>query len=443
MRLVIVGGGGFRTPLVFGALCAAKSLPLREVVLVDDDRGRLSVMAAVLGELATKYSAAPEILVGEDEAALDGADVVFSAIRVGGLAGRVADERVALGLGVLGQETTGPGGLAYGLRTVGVADRLAAAIARRAPEAWTINFTNPAGLITEAMRSRLGDRVVGICDSPVALARRCAGALGRDLADLRVDYAGLNHLGWLQGLWDGPTNLVPALLADPARLDFEEGRLFGARWLAELGSIPNEYLYYYYFAREALAGVASGATRGEFLREQQNAFYAEARAAAHPLAVWQRVRRERDASYLAEARPAGQERDIADIEGGGYEGVAVAIMGALLDDRPAEVIVNVPNAGTIPGLPDDAVVEVPCRVDRSGFAPRPVTPLAGHQLGLVQQVKECERLVIEAARTGSVAAAVKAFAVHPLVDSVSVARQLLDGYRAAIPEVDAVFGTQS
>ena len=438
MRLVMVGGGGFRTPLVYRALCRAETIPVEEVVLLDTDPDRVAVMARILNQISEE-SPGPSVRTAEGEAGLDGADVVFSAIRVGGLAGRVADERVALGLGVLGQETTGAGGLAYGLRTVPVADRLAAAIARRAPGAWTINFTNPAGLITQAMRDRLGDRVVGICDSPVALARRCAAALGRDLASLRIDYAGLNHLGWLHGLWDGPANLLDELLAHPERLGFEEGRLFGADWVRTLGAIPNEYLYYYYFTREALAGIAGGPTRGEFLRDQQSAFYAAVRDDLRPLAAWERVHRERDESYLAEARPAGQARDEADLAGGGYEGVALDIIRAIAEDRPADVVVNVPNAGTLPGLPDDAVVEVPCRVDASGFAPRPVTPLAGHRLGLVQQVKECERLVIEAARTGSVAAAVEAFAVHPLVDSVIVARQLLNGYRAAIPEVAAVF----
>ena len=168
-----------------------------------------------------------------------------SAIRVGGLAARVQDERVALGLGLLGQETTGPGGIAYALRTIPVARSIAERVRAVAPQAWFINFTNPAGMVTEAMRDVLGDRVVGICDTPITMARRAAGLLGVDpRTRVELDYVGLNHLGWLRSLEQGGRDLLPGLLADhDALTGFEEGRLFGAAWLRALGSIPNEYLH--------------------------------------------------------------------------------------------------------------------------------------------------------------------------------------------------------
>ena len=160
---------------------------------------------------------APAVSVTTDlDRALDGGDFVFSAIRVGGLEGRTVDERLALGLGLLGQETTGAGGVGYGLRSVPAALHIARRVQALAPDAWVINFTNPAGLVTQAMQSVLGDRVVGICDSPLGLARRAAGALGHDLADLEIDYAGLNHLGWLSGLRLDGRDLLPELLADAA-----------------------------------------------------------------------------------------------------------------------------------------------------------------------------------------------------------------------------------
>ena len=178
-------------------------------------------------------------------------------MRVGGLEGRTADERIALDLGLLGQETTGPGGVGYGLRTVPVALDVARRIRRLAPDAWVINFTNPAGLVTQAMQSVLGDRVVGICDSPLGLAKRAAGALGHDLDDLEIDYAGLNHLGWLTALRLDGRDLLPDLLADERALEaIEEGHLFGTEWLRDLGSLPNEYLFYYYFTRDAIAQIA-------------------------------------------------------------------------------------------------------------------------------------------------------------------------------------------
>src|SRR3954469_20353288 len=213
MRLTILGGGGFRVPLVHGALLRTRS-PITEVVLHDVDTGRLSAIGRVLTAQAAGARAAPRIGATTDlTAALTGADFVFSAIRVHGLYGRVIDERVALAEGVLGQETTGAGGVSYGLRTVPVATAVARRIALVAPQAWVINFTNPAGLVTQAMAAHLGDRVIGICDSPSALGRRVVRALGlipsgaRRPAPLavpddppgrvRLDYAGLNHLGWL------------------------------------------------------------------------------------------------------------------------------------------------------------------------------------------------------------------------------------------------------
>lgn len=450
LRLTILGGGGFRTPLVYGAVLADRSeRRVTDVVLYDPDETRLRAIGHVLAEQAERHTRsspgwpAPTVTTTTDlDAALESADFVFSAIRVGGLEGRTADERVALDLGLLGQETTGPGGIAFGLRTVPVAVDVAERAKRVAPEAWVINFTNPAGIITQAMQAVLGDRVVGICDSPLGLAKRAAGALGLGLDAVQVDYAGLNHLGWLQGLRVDEQNVLPELLADPARLDaLEEGQLFGAEWLQGLGAVPNEYLYYYYFTRDAIASIRDGErTRGEFLLGQQAGFYAAVTDSTEGAwGVWDRVRRERNATYMQENRAEGRSRDEADVVGGGYEGVALALMGAIARDEPATLILNVANAGTLPGLPVDAVVEVPCRVTGAGPRPLPVTPLSGAALGLVQQVKAVEELTIRAAREGAEATAVEAFGLHPLVDSVTVARELLAGYRARIPSLDKVF----
>ncbi len=445
MRLTILGGGGFRVPLVYRALLT-DTAPRRvdEVVLYDTDPDRLTAISHVLHQLGEGHEHPPTVRASTQlDESLAGADFVFSAVRVGGLAGRTADERVALQLGLLGQETTGPGGLAYGLRTVPVAVRIAERIAAVCPDAWVINFTNPAGMITEAMQQILGERVVGICDSPVGLGRRAARALGLDPARTTVDYVGLNHLGWLRGLRHEGREVLAELLADDRALaGIEEGRLFGAEWIRALGAIPNEYLYYYDFTRDAVAAIRGGPdTRGEFLLRQQTDFYRA--VAARPdtaLAQWQRVRQERDATYMAESREhsGAGERDEADVAGGGYEGVALDLMAAIARGEQVTMILNVRNGHTIEGLPPQAVVEVPCSVDANGARALSTGPVAGSQLGLIQQVKAVEQLTIEAARTGSARTALTAFALHPLVDSVSTARLLLDGYRAAIPELAAV-----
>jgi len=444
MILTVLGGGGFRVPLVYGALLRDTGQPrVDQVVLYDVDAKRLSAINAVLERMGAGHERPPKVRTTTDlDDALRGATFVFSAIRVGGLEGRTADERVALDLGLLGQETTGPGGIAYGLRTVPVAVHIAERVAAICSDAWLINFTNPAGMITEAMQGVLGEHVIGICDTPIGLARRAGRALGLELDLTSPDYVGLNHLGWLRGLSHRGRDVLPDLIGNEHLLNgIEEGRLFGHEWIADLGAIPNEYLYYYYFTRDAVASIRGAAdTRGEFLLRQQGAFYAEtARVPTAAFQEWQRVRQERDETYMAESRDATTERDAADIVGGGYEGVALALMEAISRGERSTMILNVRNGSAVPGLPADAVVEVPCAVDADGAHPLATRPLLGHQLGLIQQVKAVEQLTIQAATSGSVRTAVKALALHPLVDSVSTAQILLEGYRSRIPSLDSVF----
>ncbi|GAA2650646.1 family 4 glycosyl hydrolase [Paractinoplanes durhamensis] len=430
LKLTILGGGGFRVPLVFGALLGPDS-PIGTVVLHDVDHGRLSAIRRVLAAQAAAVSAAPAVEATTDlTEALTGADFVFSAIRVEGLAGRVIDERVALGEGVLGQETVGAGGVAFGLRTVPVATAIARRIALVAPSAWVINFTNPAGLVTEAMAAHLGDRVIGICDSPSALARRVVRALGNPAA--RVEYAGLNHLGWLTGVHNGSENLLPQLLKDDDGLaSFEEGRLFGASRLRELGAVPNEYLHYYYDTADMVrAELDATETRGEFLLRQQEECYREL-ASDDPLGAWEAALRQRDATYMA-LEGLG-ERD--DAEGGGYERIALALMMAIARNQPTSLIVNVRNRGTIAALDDDAVVEVPCEVDAAGAHPYPGAFVPSHGIALVRRIKTTERAVLAAAAEESRAIAVRAMALHPLVDSVPIARRLIDAYIARLPSL--------
>ena len=469
MRVSILGGGGFRVPLIARQL-AAGGLPVSRLTLYDTDPGRLAVMAGVLGgdpELSFEGGRArlPVTAAGLDEA-LRGADVIFCALRPGGLDGRVRDERAALALGVLGQETVGAGGLASAARTVPVADAIARRIAELAPDAWVISMTNPAGIVTEVMAAALGPRVIGVCDSPVGLIRRACVAAGLDpgpslgaVTDrVDADYLGINHLGWLRGLRADGAELLPGLLRDPGRLRLtEEGRLFGPDALRSLGAIPNEYLYWYYAGREALRDVqAAGRTRGEHVRARQLAFYAAAAAAlsggagpADAAKLWQAANDERNRSYFAELRTgemAGQ-RDEADVAAGGYESVAIALASALSGGPAARLILNVRNGDTVPALRPDMVIEVPCQVDGEGPVPLPVPAPTAHQLGLMSVVRASERDIADAAllvsgrlsdlgdlgadareRAGDLA--LRAFVSHPLVGSLDAARALA---AAALP----------
>jgi 6-phospho-beta-glucosidase len=291
VKLTIVGGGGFRAPLCYGALLARRdALGLEEIVLHDVDATRLERISTVLrGQAAESGEALPFRTTTDLDDAVEGAAFVFSAIRPGGLEGRVADEAVPLAHGILGQETTGPGGICFALRTIPAMVAIAESVAARAPEAWLVNFTNPAGMVTEAAQRVLGDRVIGICDSPSGLCRRVARALGREPGALWFDYFGLNHLGWLRGVRDGGRERLGDLLADDARLaSFEEGRLFGGEWLRTLGMIPNEYLSYFYSGADTVAALRESAeTRGAHLLREQAAFYAaRGQAPAAALAAW-------------------------------------------------------------------------------------------------------------------------------------------------------------
>lgn len=491
MRLAILGGGGFRVPLVFRALSGGQYAGLiSDVTLYDTDPVRLRAISNVLDSMPDGGLSKPSITATTDlDRALTGADIVFAAIRPGSTAGRVSDERVALELGLIGQETVGAGGISYALRSIPEMLRIAERLNELSPHAWLINFTNPAGMVTEALQQVLGKRVIGICDSPIGLVRRAARAVNMPATSSLsgVDYVGLNHLGWLRGLEHDGVDRLPALLADASKLSsFEEGRVFGPRLLKLLKAIPNEYLFYYYFQAEATRALTgSGQTRGEFIAAQQEELYARlagsgdsgdtaegpgigggvgggagaehdneasatlddviggspgtATTTPTPYELWDSARRSREAGYLAEARTDEEKRDESDLAGGGYEAVALAVMNAVLTDTRAHLILNVRNGSTIACLPASCVIEVPSIVDGSGAEAMPVRPLSLHQRGLMTEIKAVEESVIEAVTEGSRDAALRAFTLHPLINSANLAGRLLEGYEQAFPELEQLW----
>ncbi len=464
MRLLIAGGGGFRVPLIYRALASGRFAGLvTELVLYDVDPSRLAAVTAVLRSMPAGPGAGLPVRAATSlPDALAGTQMVFAAVRPGGTAGRVADEKVAQDLGLLGQETTGAGGISYALRTIPHMLELARQMKEHSPEAWLINFTNPAGMVTEALVPVLGSRVIGICDSAGGLVQRAARAAGVALPDGRLDgvgYHGLNHLGWLYRLESGGRDVLPGLLTDSqALLSFEEGRLFPQPFLAKLGTLPNEYLYYYYRlddARRAMRSMPS--TRGESIHLQQQELYPRLTAAgADAYRLWEEARRSREEGYLAEARASGEQRDEEDLAGGGYERVALAAMRALSGAGDTQLILNTRNSlpaapngaaaearaarAAIPGLPADAVVELPCTVTPDGALPLPQAEPGKDQLGLLRRVKDVERLTVLAATEGNRDAALAAFARHPLVDSPALAADLLTGYEHAFPALRKLWG---
>ncbi|MBW3593385.1 MAG: 6-phospho-beta-glucosidase, partial [Actinobacteria bacterium] len=397
MKLSVIGGGGVRTPGMVEALLDARDLRVEELVLHDVDPERLALVAAVIHAICSERGSTVPFRVTTDvDDALEGADFVFCAIRVGGLEGRLVDETVPLELGLLGQETVGAGGLCYALRTLPPMIALAERVAQRAPRAWFLNYTNPAGLVTEALAEVLGDRVVGICDAPAALFAGVARALECDPDQLEFDYGGINHLGWLKAVRDRGRDLLPDLLGDDARLaTLHEGRVFPRDLLRTLGRIPNEYLAYYYCEREIVAAIRAAEPRAKVLLDQQARFYGEtAGDPAGALAAWREVLRQRSASYMAEVENAagaetGAVGDVPPDGGlGGYTGVALGVVRALVGGRAETLVLNTPNGGAVPFLDENAVVEVPCVVDGAGVRALPSSGWTLHEQGLVSLVKD-------------------------------------------------------
>ena len=441
MKVAVIGGGGFRTPTLHGSLLRASGeVPIDEVVLHDVDAVRLARIRAVIEGMDRERGGAA-LAVRTTTAlhdAVEGAGAVLAAIRVGGARARVIDEEVPLAVGVLGQETVGPAGIAFALRTIPVMRAVAGTVRDRAPGAWFVNFTNPAGIVTQTVQDVLGGRAVGICDSPAALSARVAAALARQVDDVTFHHAGLNHLGWLLAArTDDGRDLLPELLADDRRLSsIDEARLLGPDRIRELGAIPNEYLVYVERPAAVTEAFRRNGARGAIVQAQQRAFYEDGDATepGAALAAWRRARDARHATYLAEgwnAAAAGPDaHDAGPSLDEGYAAVAADLLVAASSGRRRRLVLDTANAGRLDGIEADEVVEVTCSV--SGDTVRPIDgpPLPAEAAELVARVKEVERLTLRAEREGSRRLVLEAIAAHPVVPTRELAERILEGYLA-------------
>jgi 6-phospho-beta-glucosidase len=405
LKIAVVGGGSTYTPeLVQGFVTREDRLPVEELVLLDIDRERLEVVGGLAGRMLDRAGWRGRLLLtGRREEALDGASFVVVQLRVGGQAMRLADETLPLEFGCIGQETTGPGGFAKALRTVPVVLELAEETARRAaPGAWFVDFTNPVGIVTQALLDH-GHRAIGLCNSAIGFQRRFAAHFGVAPERVELEHVGLNHLTWeravkvdgvdrLPELLDGQADWIAADVGVPAGL------------LRTLGVVPSYYLRYYYATSRVLGEQRRNPSRAEQVMAIERELLELYRDPA------------------LDTKPALLER-----RGGAFYSEAAAALIASLHAGTGDVqVVDVRNDGALPGLPDDAVVEVPARIDATGARPLPLDPLAPELLGLVQQAKAYERLAVRAALSGDRAVALKALLANPLVREWQVAVPLLD-----------------
>jgi 6-phospho-beta-glucosidase len=449
-KVTLIGGGGVRTPLViFGVNESMRHLGADEMVLYDIDVERARVMCALGEALIQREGGALKLRVANDlEDAVGGAAFVLTAIRVGGIKARAVDERISIEHGYPGQETTGPGGVAMGLRTAAVAIEYARVVEQHSPDAWLINFTNPAGLITQAVTHHTAVKVIGICDTPTELFHRIAVALDAPPAEVHCDYIGLNHLGWVRRVLLRGEDVTAQLLAsDEALSSLYQARLFDFDLIRSLGLIPTEYLFFYYSRRRALANqVAAGTTRGEEISQLNQNLFEQLRKriaegnAEGALSIYADYLNQRSGSYMQLEASAGTAFDksysltedpfrVAT----GYHRIALDVMNALCCEEPRRIVINVRNHGAITDVGYEDVVEAPCAISKHGVTPERCGPLPEDVRGLVLAVKAYERAAIQAAVTGSAVHARKAMLLYPAIGEWEPSAELLRDFSSKSP----------
>jgi 6-phospho-beta-glucosidase len=407
VKVAVIGAGSTYTPeLVEGFVDHRDRIEVDELVLLDPDTERLEVVGGLAGRiLARRGSGATLVLTGDHDRALEGADFVLIQLRIGGQAARLMDETIPLRFGCIGQETTGPGGFAKALRTVPVVLDIAEATAERAaPGAWIVDFTNPVGIVSQALLDH-GHRAIGLCNVAIGFQRRFARHLEVEPDRVRLEHVGLNHLTWERAVVVDGIDRLPELLE---RFGSELAEEIGLplELVELLGALPSYYLHYYYLTDQVLADELepNHRPRAEEVMEI-----------------------ERGLMDLYRDPTLDRKPELLERRGGAYYSEAAAQLIASLHAGTGDVqVVDVRNDGAIADLPADAVVEVSGTVDADGAHAIPVAPLAPEMLGLVQQAKAYERLAADAAVSGSRAVALKALLANPLVPSYGAATGVLD-----------------
>jgi 6-phospho-beta-glucosidase len=408
VKLTVVGGGSTYTPeLVDGFARLRDTLPVEELVLMDPAQDRLDLVGGLARRIFSRQDHAARVTTTSDlDEAVDGADAVLLQLRVGGQAAREQDETWPLECGCVGQETTGAGGLAKALRTVPVVLDIADRVRRTNPHAWIIDFTNPVGIVTRALL-QAGHKAVGLCNVAIGLQRKFAALLSTEPSGIHLDHVGLNHLTWETAVrLGGPEgeNVLPELLGEHGDT-IAAGLRLPRPLLDTLGVVPSYYLRYYYAHDEVVGELRTKPSRA-------------AEVAA--------MERQLLAMY---ADPALDEKPELLAERGGafYSEAAVDLAAALLGGGGSPYqVVNTYNRGTLPFLPDDAVIEVQAAVGAKGPSPLPVHPVNPLHGGLMAHVTAYEDLALQAALHGGRDRVFRALLSHPLIGQYAYAETLTD-----------------
>ena len=405
LKVSVVGGGSTYTPeLVEGLVTFAERLPVDELALFDVDGERLEVVGSFARRILAGAGLSEKVTMTTDRTeALEGSRFVIVQLRVGGQRARLMDETIPLRHGCIGQETTGAGGFAKALRTVPLVIELAEDVARlAAPGAWLIDFTNPVGIVTQALLDA-DHRAVGLCNVAIGLQKRLAALLGVDPGEVELEHVGLNHLSWERAVRIQGEDRLPEILERHG--EWVAGELhLPVDLIQELGMIPSYYLRYFYATDQVLAEQLQGRTRAEEVLEI-----------------------ERSLLDLYRDPELRRKPDLLEQRGGAfYSEAAIRLISSLYSGSGDVQVVDVRNEGALPGFAADAVVEIPAAIGAGGAVPVSLAPLQPEILGLAQHVKAYERLAVEASLSGSRSVALKALMTNPLVGTHARASALLD-----------------
>jgi 6-phospho-beta-glucosidase len=402
MKICVIGAGSPYTPEIVEKLSSMReALPIGEIMLMDINENRLDIMHSFCIRYAKHLGYDVKISKTSDrKKAIDGSTFINTQIRVGGNEARVRDERIPLSMGLVGQETTGAGGFAKGLRTIPAMLEIARDVERLAPDSWIINYTNPTGLVAEAVNNNTRAKIVGLCAGGMFAQNWVSKALGVRPDQVRYDFAGLNHMNFSYNITVNGRHLTDEEFAKAAAC---VGSV-DAGLIIKLGALPSPYLqYYYHTAKKVEAMRSAGMTRGEEVMEIEKELYADFANPDNHTKPHSLVRR----------------------GGGGYSEIATAVMDAIYNNKDTWIVANVPSRGVLSFLPDNAVIETPCIANASGLTPLALAQPPKAVWGVIAAVKNYEQLAVEAAVTGNRDTAVLALVAHPLVNDFDKAEELL------------------
>jgi len=416
LKIAIIGGGSTYTPeLIDGFIMEKNNLSIDEISLMDIEPERLKILGDFCRRMLARERMKGILKITSDlEEAVRSASFIITQIRVGGNKARLLDEKIPLEFDCIGQETTGAGGFSHALRAIPHVMEIARFVEVFSPLAWVINFTNPSGLITEALSNYSSIKVVGLCNVPMVMQHKIAEILNTEPEKITLDYFGLNHLSWIKKVNLDGRDATEEILKNIDKIDILKD--IDPRLVRKMKMIPSPYLKYYYHSRDALRKQKSSLSRAEEvlnIEERLLAIYSNPQVDTKP--------------------PLLSERG-----GALYSTAAIKLIKALASEKPQIQIVNTLNRGAIPGIDGSSIVEIPAEISSKGIKTLPRGSIPQPAMELIQKIKKYEILTIQAVMEGSALIAVDALKMHPLIGSEkkawSILARIVESHENLLPD---------